>query len=89
MAISRLAVRYASDGPGTPFFAYAAAARQCVAIKTPNIYLSNPAGTPPSALLKQRSAVPISPLDSASMAAYSAQTTLQDRPIQKWNSTNK
>lgn len=89
MAISRLAVRYASGGPGTPFFAYAAAVRQCVAIKAPNIYLSNPAGTPPSAHLKQRSAVAISTLDSAYMAAYSALATLQNRPFQRRNSINK
>jgi hypothetical protein len=70
MPINKLVVRYAAGGPGMPFFRYAAAVRHCVAISPLKIYLSSPSGTPPSAHLKQRSAVVVSCPVSSAMVAY-------------------
>lgn len=52
-----------------PFFAYATAVSNCVPISAPRMYLSIPAGTPPSAHLKQRSAAIVSVLVLANVAA--------------------
>jgi hypothetical protein len=78
--IKRLVLRYATGGPGTPFLRYNKAVRQCVAIKAPNTYLSNPGEMPSFAHLKHKRAGGVS-LSVLSIVNHGMNTSCNEVPI--------